>query len=45
MLNMTHVGQTMRAMEWKPPSEINMPPRRPNRDVSLPSAWAHLAKG
>jgi hypothetical protein len=42
MLNMTHVGQTMRAMAWKPPSEFNMPPRDPNRDVSLPKAWAHL---
>jgi len=42
MLNMTHVGQTMRAMAWKPPAEFNMPPRHPNRDVSLPKAWAHL---
>jgi ketosteroid isomerase-like protein len=45
MLNMTHVGQTMRDMQWKPPaSGFNMPPRQPNRDVSLPAAWAHLAK-
>jgi ketosteroid isomerase-like protein len=44
MLNMTHVGQTMRAMEWRPPAEFNMPPRQPNRDVSLPAAWAHLAQ-
>ena len=44
MLNMTHIGQTMRAMEWKPPSEFNMPPRHPNRDISLPAAWAHLEK-
>ena len=43
MLNMTHVGQTMRGMGWKPPAEFNMPPREPNRDVSLPTAWAHLA--
>ena len=43
MLNMTHIGQTMRAMNWKPPAEFNMPPREPNRDVSLPVAWAHLA--
>ncbi len=42
MLNMTHIGQTMRAMEWKPPADFNMPPRRPNRDVSLPKSWAHL---
>ena len=43
MLNMTHIGQTMRAMEWKPPAQFNMPPREPNRDVSLPAAWAQLA--
>ena len=42
MLNMTHIGQTMRDMGWRPPKEFNMPPRKPNRDVSLPKAWAHL---
>jgi hypothetical protein len=45
MLNMTHIGQTIRAMGWRPPAEFNMPPRDPNRDVSLPRAWAHLAEG
>jgi hypothetical protein len=45
MLNMTHIGQTMRAMGWKSPAHFNLPPRDPNRDVSLPEAWAHLAKG
>jgi ketosteroid isomerase-like protein len=44
MLNMTHIGQTMRDMAWKPPVQINMPPRQPNRDVSLPPAWSHLEK-
>ena len=44
MLNMTHIGQTMRDMGWKPPKQFNMPPRKPNRDVSLPAAWSHLAK-
>ena len=44
MLNMTHIGQVMRDMEWKPPAEFNMPPRQPNRDVRLPAAWAHLEK-
>ena len=29
-------------MGWKPPADFNMPPREPNRDVSLPEAWAHL---
>ena len=43
MLNMTHIGQTMRDMEWKPTGTFNRPPREPNRDVSLPAAWAHLA--
>ena len=42
MLNMTHVGETMRAMGWRPPAAFNAPPRHPNRDVSLPAAWAHL---
>ena len=42
MLNMTHVGQTMKAMAWRPPAGVNMPPREPNRDVSLPKAWRHL---
>jgi hypothetical protein len=45
MLNMTHIGQTMRDMGWTPPPEFNLPPRSPNRDVSLPEAWAHLASG
>lgn len=44
MLNMTHVGETMKAMAWKPPAIFNMPPRKPNRDISLPRAWAHLDK-
>jgi ketosteroid isomerase-like protein len=42
MLNMTHVGETIGAMGWRPVGEFNMPPKRPNRDVSLPKAWAHL---
>ena len=45
MLNMTHVGQTMRDMQWRPKQKINIPPKVVNRDVSLPEAWAHLAKG
>jgi hypothetical protein len=44
MLNMTHVGETLKAMAWKPPAEVHIPPRPLNRDVSLPSAWAHLEK-
>ncbi len=43
MLNMTHIGQTMKAMEWRPPASFNRPPRDPNRDTSLPAAWKHLA--
>jgi SnoaL-like domain len=42
MLNMTHIGQTMKEMGWKPPADFNMPPRVPNRDISLPKAWKHL---
>jgi len=44
LLNMTHIGETLRTMEWKPPAAFNMPPRRPNRDISLPPAWAHLER-
>jgi hypothetical protein len=44
MLNMTHIGETLKAMNWRPPAAFNMPPSRPNRDVSLPAAWAHLEK-
>jgi SnoaL-like protein len=42
MLNMTHVGETLKAMQWRPPGVFHMPPQRPNRDVSLPPQWAHL---
>ncbi len=42
MLNMTHIGQTMRAMDWDRPSTVNFPPKNPNRDISLPAAWKHL---
>lgn len=41
-LNMTHIGETMREMRWQPPAKFNMPPRQPDRDVSLPPAWRHL---
>lgn len=44
MLNMTHIGETMRDMEWKPPAGFNMPPRQVNRDIALPAAWKHLEK-
>jgi len=44
MLNMTHIGETLKAMDWKPPPQVNLPPRAPNRDVSLPAAWAHLER-
>jgi len=42
MLNMTHVGETLKAMQWRPPGVVHAPPRHPDRDVSLPPAWAHL---
>lgn len=45
MLNMTHIGETMREMGWRPPEGFNMPPRKPNRDITMPAAWAHLAAG
>lgn len=42
MLNMAHVFEVMKAIGWKPAAEMNMPPREPDRDVSLPAAWRHL---
>jgi hypothetical protein len=45
MLNMTHVGETLKAMQWRPPGVFHMPPKRPDRNVSLPAAWAHLEPG
>lgn len=42
MLNMTHIGQTMRDLKWRPTDDFNMPPRDPNRDIRLPEAWVHL---
>jgi len=42
MLNMTHIGQTMRDMGWRPPKEFNMPPRKPNWSTELPLAWRGL---
>jgi hypothetical protein len=42
MLNMTHIGHTMRDLNWRPTEDFNMPPRNPNRDIRLPAAWAHL---
>ncbi len=42
MLNMTHIGQTMKAMQWRPTGEFNIPPKQPNRDIRLPEAWTHL---
>ena len=41
-LNMTHVGETLKAMQWQPPAEFNMPPRTPNWNTALPEQWAHL---
>ncbi|MFN8602218.1 MAG: nuclear transport factor 2 family protein [Candidatus Binatia bacterium] len=42
MLNMAHVFEVMKKSGWKPNAEMNMPPREPVRDVSLPKAWRHL---
>ena len=42
MLNMSHVVETMKAMQWRPTAPINMPPPAPDRDVSLPKRWTHL---
>ena len=41
-LNMTHVGETMKAMQWQPPAEFNMPPRKPDWSTALPEKWQYL---
>lgn len=41
-LNMTYVGETMKAMAWHPPAGFNMPPRKPDWRTHLPKAWRHL---
>jgi hypothetical protein len=43
-LNMTHIGETMKAMAWQPPPEFNMPPKKPNWSTALPEAWRHLSE-
>ena len=37
VLNMTHFFEDMRESGWKPPPEMGMPPRDPNRDFSRPA--------
>lgn len=44
-LNMTYVGETLKAMAWRPPAEFNMPPAKPDWRTHLPQAWAHLSDG
>jgi ketosteroid isomerase-like protein len=34
LLNMVEVGELFTDSGWKPPPEMNMPPRRPVRDIS-----------
>lgn len=41
-LNMTFIGETLKAMRWQPPPEFNMPPRKPDWSTELPAAWQHL---
>ena len=36
LLNMTHVFEDMRASGWRPPAQMGMPPKHPNRDFSRP---------
>ena len=41
-LNMTAIGETLKAMAWQPPAGFNMPPRKPDWSTSLPAAWRAL---
>ena len=42
MMNMAHISEDLRAMQWRPQGEFHMPPEQPVRDWSLPAAWRHL---
>ena len=42
LLNMTYIGETMKAMQWQPPEGFNLPPRKPDWRTHLPDAWQHL---
>ena len=41
-LNMTFIGETLKAMNWPPPAEFNMPPAKPDWSTDLPEQWKHL---
>ena len=41
-LNMTYIGETMKAMAWRPPEIFNMPPAKPDWSTELPHAWRSL---
>lgn len=41
-LNMTYILDTMKAMDWQPPSGFNLPPRKPDWATELPIAWLGL---
>lgn len=42
MVNAAHINATLKKMGWRPNAELKPVPRDPNRDFSLPRAWAHL---
>jgi hypothetical protein len=41
-LNMTHVLETMKAMQWRPPEGFNMPPAQPDWSTAMPQAHVGL---
>jgi ketosteroid isomerase-like protein len=42
LLNMVHVREIIKQMQWVPPPGFNMPPAELNRDISLPAGREHL---
>jgi hypothetical protein len=42
LLNMVHVMEIIKQMQWVPPPGFNMPPAELNRDISLPAGREHL---
>jgi len=43
LMNMAHVFEVIRDMDWKAPANVNFPPENVNRDIALPKEREHLA--
>lgn len=41
LLNMAEVGELIADSGWRPAGKMNLPPARPDRDVTPPGGWRH----